>query len=287
MNVPPPASPLDSIRALETTATVYRSPCGDGRMVWRSWGAGPPLVLLHGGYGSWTHWLRNIPALSRRYRVIAPDLPCLGDSDTPPEPHTPESLGRILADGLEVVLARGETAGVAGFSFGGMLGACMAAARPERVERLVLIGAGGTGLRRDPLQRDLTRERPGMDDVAARRVHRDNLAILMFADPANIDELAVELQVRNTRAARVKSRPLSRTDALSRAIRAARPRLAGIWGEFDITTHPYTEQRRQLIREVDPEAPFVVMAGIGHWVAYEAAEAFNALLPGVLAGRAG
>src|SRR3546814_6277896 len=48
--------------------------CGDGQMVWRLWGEGPPLVLLHGGSGSWTHWFRNIPALARRYRVIAADL---------------------------------------------------------------------------------------------------------------------------------------------------------------------------------------------------------------------
>src|SRR3546814_1155899 len=55
-------------------AEVRTTPCGDGQMVWRLWGEGPPLVLLHGGSGSWTHWFRNIPALARRYRVIAADL---------------------------------------------------------------------------------------------------------------------------------------------------------------------------------------------------------------------
>ena len=26
------------------------------KVSWRSWGKGTPLVLLHGGYGSWRHW---------------------------------------------------------------------------------------------------------------------------------------------------------------------------------------------------------------------------------------
>ena len=55
-------------------------------MVWRTWGDGPALVLLHGGSGSWTHWVRNIAHFERDYRVIAGDLPGLGDS---PDPRAP------------------------------------------------------------------------------------------------------------------------------------------------------------------------------------------------------
>jgi len=43
-------------------------------MVWRLWGAGAPVLLLHGGSGSWTHWLRNIPALVQAgHLVCAPE----------------------------------------------------------------------------------------------------------------------------------------------------------------------------------------------------------------------
>jgi pimeloyl-ACP methyl ester carboxylesterase len=31
-------------------------------VVWRSWGSGPPLLLLHGLHGSWMHWVRNVAA---------------------------------------------------------------------------------------------------------------------------------------------------------------------------------------------------------------------------------
>ncbi len=86
-------------------AVLIETPCGDGTMVWRIWGAGPPLVLFHGGYGSWTHWIRNVLPLSRAFTVIAPDLPGLGESATPPEPHTAEGLARILVEGLDIVAA--------------------------------------------------------------------------------------------------------------------------------------------------------------------------------------
>ena len=43
-----------------------------------------PTVLLHGGSGSWNHWVRNIDALLASGRqVIAPDLPGFGDSARP------------------------------------------------------------------------------------------------------------------------------------------------------------------------------------------------------------
>jgi len=52
-------------------------------MVWRVWGGGPPLVLLHGGTGSWMHWIRNIEELARDFTVVAPDIPGSGESASP------------------------------------------------------------------------------------------------------------------------------------------------------------------------------------------------------------
>ena len=64
---PDTASPADIVARLASQARVVRTPCGDGNMVWRVWGRGEPLVLFHGGSGSWTHWIRNIPELARHY----------------------------------------------------------------------------------------------------------------------------------------------------------------------------------------------------------------------------
>src|SRR5690606_37875478 len=65
---------------LQLEAEVSRTPCGQGDLVWRKWGSGAPVVLCHGGSGSWTHWIRTIPTLRHHYEVWVPDLPGLGDS---------------------------------------------------------------------------------------------------------------------------------------------------------------------------------------------------------------
>ena len=92
------------VEGVAAEAQRIETPCGDGSMVWRVWGSGPPLVLLHGGYGSWMHWIRNVLVLAREFTVIAPDLPGLGESATPPEPHTAEAMAQIIVDGLATIL---------------------------------------------------------------------------------------------------------------------------------------------------------------------------------------
>src|SRR2546430_16249676 len=51
--------PAAVVDAIARTARKVRTPCGDDSMVWRVWGEGEPLVLFHGGSGSWAHWVRN------------------------------------------------------------------------------------------------------------------------------------------------------------------------------------------------------------------------------------
>jgi pimeloyl-ACP methyl ester carboxylesterase len=243
-------------------------------MVWRIWGEGPPLALLHGGYGSWTHWIRNVEPLAERYRVLVPDLPGLGDSDLPPEPDQPEAIAEIVASGLRSLLTAGETADIAGFSFGGLIGGLAAEQLAARARSLVLVGSGGLGVRRGaPI--DLVTWRDLPDEAARRAAHLENLAILMFADRAEIDDLAVYLQVRNATRARLRSRLLSKIPALSTAIPRMSARLYGLWGERDVTAEGVLEEIRRLLQSLQPGAGLTVIPRAGHWVQYEAADGFN------------
>src|SRR5215470_18848752 len=104
------------VEGVAAEAQRIETPCGDGTMAWRVWGGGPPLVLFHGGYGSWMHWVRNVLPLARRFTVIAPDLPGLGESATPPEPWTAQGLASIVVAGLDIVLPKDEKPHLAGFS---------------------------------------------------------------------------------------------------------------------------------------------------------------------------
>jgi 3-oxoadipate enol-lactonase len=100
---------------------------------------GTPCLLLHGIGNSWRFWLETLPQLAERRRVLALDLPGFGESDLPDGPLSASSVGSIIDRFCgQLGIAR---VAVCGHSMGGMGAIQMAAAHPERVERLVLVGA--------------------------------------------------------------------------------------------------------------------------------------------------
>ena len=66
----------NSVSKIESLATRKATRCGTGSMVWRVWGDARPLVLLHGASGSWTHWIRNIAPLAKRFRLLSDTYFC-------------------------------------------------------------------------------------------------------------------------------------------------------------------------------------------------------------------
>jgi 2-hydroxy-6-oxonona-2,4-dienedioate hydrolase len=264
------------VAGIAAEAERVETPCGDGALVWRLWGSGPPLVLLHGGYGSWMHWIRNVLPLSRRFRVVAPDLPGLGESATPPEPWTAAGLAAIVVAGLDIVLPKDQAAHLAGFSFGGVIGGSVAARLGDRLRSFTVVGSNGLGLTRSPTE--LRRVPADADEETEFATHRFNLNQLMIHDPLKIDELALYLQKTNHARARMRSRRFSRSGALVEALPQISARLDGIWGERDATAYPPVEERARTLRGFQPTARFAVVPGAGHWVQYEAPDRFNELI---------
>ena len=84
---------IDRLQALVRTERVAWS---GGQVCWRGLGSGSPVVLVHGGHGSWLHWVRNIEALAAHHTVWAVDLPGFGDSDAPEG----EGMAALLAPTL-------------------------------------------------------------------------------------------------------------------------------------------------------------------------------------------
>jgi pimeloyl-ACP methyl ester carboxylesterase len=271
--------PHPSLRALAAQARRAETPCGSGSLVWRAWGEGPALVMLHGGSGSWRHWMRNIPAFAKDRMVLCPDLPGLGDSDLAPEPAGPESIAVILRDGLRALLG---DAGydLVGFSFGALCAGHLAATDQAGCRSLTIVGAGALGFQRSPTELVKVRALEGAERDAA---NRHNLAALMFADAGRIDEAALAMQDLHTRRARFKSRGWANTDSLKQAILRATAPLGAIYGEQDAIARPHVQLRLDLVRQMREGARTELIPGAGHWVAYEAAEAFNAALARVLA----
>ena len=270
--------PREVVAALEAHATVSRTTWPGGAIAWRAWGDGPPLVLLHGASGAWTHWIRNIPALATRFRVLAPDMPGFGDSDSLPEPHTAEALADLVADGIDRMVPSPSPVAMAGFSFGTIVAGLVAARLGRRVRRLALVGAGGTGLPFSELP-PLLRLDPGATPDEVLAVHRENLARLMIGDPAAVDDLAVHVQVENVRRARFKSGTIPTSDALTKALPVVTARLGAIWGSRDaFMGEAYVEACGRLLATFQAGVDVRVVPGAGHWAIYEAAATLNAAL---------
>jgi pimeloyl-ACP methyl ester carboxylesterase len=269
---------------VQRSATRHQTPCGDGHTVWHIWGDGPPLVLLHGGSGSWRHWLRNVVPLAREYRVIAADIPGLGESAMPPGEASPQGAAIPLRDGLAELLGPDRHYHLAGFSFGANVSGQLAALEGRHIRTLTLVGAASLGLARPPLELLKVREKHGAERVEA---HRENLARLMFHDRTLIDATALAVQEWHTNHARLRSRGFASGTSLKDALDHVTAPLNGIWGEFDAVAWPNVESRLAVIRARDPSMLQAVIPNAGHWVAYEAADAFNAALLGILAQREG
>lgn len=115
------------------------------------YGSGDPVVLLHGIAHSSDAWAGVIPALARKYEVVAIDLPGCGRSD---KPQTDYSIGaqaaavRFALDSLGLGLVT-----LVGHSFGGGIAMMMAYQYPERVGRLGLVSSAGFGRDLHPLFR--------------------------------------------------------------------------------------------------------------------------------------
>jgi 2-hydroxy-6-oxonona-2,4-dienedioate hydrolase len=262
--------------ALERSARARWTACGDVQMIWRLWGSGEPLILLHGGAGSWLHWFRVIPALAARRLVIVPDLPGLGSSALPPAGADGPELAAILLAGLAQVLGPEVAYDLAGFSFGGVLAGLMAATAPAGTARsLTLVGSGGLGVIRGTVSLVRVRDKSGFERAQA---HRTNLSRWMIADPGKIDDLAVAIQDWNSHRARFDSRPIGTSDVLLAALPGLRIPVTGIWGGHDHAVEGRPERAEAVLRRLCPGLAFTVIPDAGHWVAHEAPDAFAGCL---------
>jgi pimeloyl-ACP methyl ester carboxylesterase len=273
------------IARIDAFSTHHDAMHGDVRVRWRRFGtsnsasdAQPPLVLLHGGHGSWMHWLRNVEALSATRSLWLPDMPGFNESDTPP----PATSGQVALDPLldalvgtldSLVGAQTEI-DLGGFSFGGLTAAKLGERRGH-VRRLALVGSGGHAtMRRMTAQMINWRAAKDREEERAALLH--NLAALMLHDKANIDALAFVIHDVSCHGTRFRSKQVSQAGGLQDALAAIGGAQMMIWGEYDVTA-----DSRPLVAglvEGHAQRQGAVVDGAGHWAQYERADEVNALL---------
>lgn len=281
-------SVADAQTNLAAQATRCTTPCGTGEIVWRRWGtlqnAARPLVLLHGGSGSWTHWLRNIEALvAAGHQLWVPDLPGFGDSALPPQGSDADALIAPLHAGLAQLL-QGQPCDLIGFSFGGMTAGMLLAAHPHLAARLVLVGAPAMGVV-PQRQFDLKAWRHLPTPEQQCDIHRYNLAALMLHDTSLIDGLVLQLHIANMERDRMPRRRLSHTTILARSLAQVACPVHAIYGQHDALYKSWINQLATAYAQAAPNFQgLTLIEGAGHWVQFERPQAFHTALLAALAG---
>ncbi|GLR67190.1 2,6-dioxo-6-phenylhexa-3-enoate hydrolase [Acidocella aquatica] len=108
-------------------------------------GEGKPVIFIHGsgpGVTAWANWRLIIPQLARDFRVVAPDMVGFGYTDRPENiSYTKETWVRQVKDLMDTLGI--ERADLVGNSFGGGISLAFALQYPERVGKIILMGAAG------------------------------------------------------------------------------------------------------------------------------------------------
>ena len=261
------------LKALQTRAERIDVVVNGVQQTWHVWNRShtKPLVLLHGGSGSWTHWVRNIDALSEDHAVWAMDLPGMGDSALPPEAKDADDIAPWVAQGM-VQLLGGQAIPVMGFSFGGLTAGFVAARHPERVSRLLLVGVPGLGLFGDTLP--LRGFLPNMDPDQRDAVHRHNLMSIMLAHETSLIAQTLEIQERNVVRDRLRRRRIARSTVMMELQTQWRCPVHALWGALDALYLENLSSAPERLNQCDLR-DLTLLPDTGHWANYENAKAFN------------
>jgi pimeloyl-ACP methyl ester carboxylesterase len=244
-------------------------------------GSGETVLMLHGsgpGVSALANWQRNIPALAQRFHVLAPDIVGFGTTERPED--IVYSLRKWTDHVWAFMDARGiEKARVIGNSLGGRIALQMATDQPDRIAKMVLMGAPGVGMTPTEGLAALRAYEPSHDAM------RDLLRNYFAVDPAMITNDLVKIRYE-----------ASIADGAYEAYRAMffDPRHAGT--ELGITENEvraivtpilliHGREDKVVPLQVSvtmlgllPNADLHVFSACGHWTQIERADEFSAVV---------
>jgi len=251
-------------------------------------GSGEPVIMLHGsgpGVSGLANWQHNIGPLSQKFHVFAPDIVGFGATERPDDIiyslRTWTDHAWAFLDAHDIT-----SAAIVGNSLGGRIALQMATDRPDRITKMVLMGAPGVGMTLTDGLAALRAYEPSHD--AMRELLRSYFAV----DPTLITEELVTIRYE-----------ASVADGVYQAYRAMffDPRHAG--SELGITEEEVraiatptllVHGREDKVVPVEvsvtmmgllPNADLHVFSACGHWTQIERAAEFCALVSGYLGQR--
>ena len=270
---------------------------GNRQIHLHEFGAGPPVLMLHGGgpgASGLSNYARNIDALASRFRVLVPDLPGYGGSSKGVNSEDP--FGDLAAAMLALLDALGiDRAHVVGNSLGGACALRMALEQPGCVDRLVLMGPGGIGISQAAPTEGLKRllgyyagEGPTLEKL------RTFICEDLVFDGSRIPEAVLRERFEASIDPEVLASPPLRApkdlEAFRRLDFLLDPRLPALahrtlvlWGTAD-RVNPATGAMALQARM--PACDAYLFSRTGHWVQCERADEFNAVVTAFLSATA-
>ena len=230
-------------------------------------GRGKPLLILHPEFGA-GRWFPYHEQLVAHFQVFAPDHPGFGESDRPDWLRDIDDMVFHYVDLLDTLQL--DRVSVLGTSIGGWIAAELAVARPDRVERLVLVAAAGIKI--DGVERF---------DVFLNPI--EETLLHLFHDPARTAqllpaEMGADVIVRAYREAsslaRLTWNPYLYNPKLARRLRRIAAPTLIVWGKEDrFLPVEYAHAYAELI----PASKVRVIDNCGHLVPFEQTEQFTAI----------
>lgn len=254
-------------------------------------GNGPPVLMLHGGgpgASGLSNYSRNIDALAKRFRLLVPDMPGYGASTKGIDQADP--FGDLAQAMVAMLDSLGiERTHVVGNSLGGACALRMALERPDRVDRLVLMGPGGINTTRSLPTRGLLKfVNYYRDKEHSIEKLREFISYLVY-EPAKVPEALIMERFKASIDPEVLANPPiqprrfpTRKSDLTRDRRLAslqNPVLV-LWGKEDRVNR--ASGGWTLLRTL-PNCDLYLFGHTGHWVQWERSDEFNAVTEAFLA----
>ncbi len=271
---------------LTESSTSRFAQLGNIRVHYNEAGAGPALIMLHGGgpgASGWSNFHQNLHALHDRFHILLVDQLGFGQTDyvEPTEPYTQQSARTVrdLLDSLKI-----EKANFIGNSLGGAVSLNFAIDYPERIDHLVVMGAPGSGSSlfypqpsegvkklMSAVGRDLTKQ-----DI------RDFIEIMVYDASFLTDELC-EQRLASAKKTHSPDRsviadmfkPTTPQRDLSRELGKVRAKTLVTWGSDDRFLS--IDQGLTFMRGIKG-SQMHIFAQCGHWAQFERAADFNSVV---------
>jgi pimeloyl-ACP methyl ester carboxylesterase len=255
-------------------------------LAYRSYGAGEPLIVLHGLFGSARNWHSIAQALGERWRVYTLDLRNHGASGWSDDASYP-----ALAADLEAFLETHAPAGalVVGHSMGGKAAMALALSHPELVRALAVLDMAPVEYRHGGGHLEYIEAMRGMDLQAVRRRADADQALAAVVPEPGIRQFLLQNLVSEEGAFswRINLEALAAAmpqimgfpaPLLSRSYQGPTLFLHGGRSEYLLPEH------HPLIRRLFPAATIRALPGAGHWLHAEQPDAVRRALEEFLPG---